>query len=341
MKKILLTILILIGLVVIGHAQEQRVDPAKPSEPAKPAAPAPQIPGPAFKDVLSLKSVGSPVISPCGKHILFTVDQPDWEKNKYDTEIWLSQDGTAPFQLTQTTDESSDSPSWSPDGRQIAFLANRDGKSRQIYLISPGGGEAFRLTDHKEGVDAYEWSPSGRHIAFTSTEPQSKELKGREKQYGKFEIEDAEYRMTHLWLVSVEPGKTPEAKRLTSGMDFTVDGFAWSPDGKKIAFAHRPDHPRARAVHVGLLDQGQGLLPSARRGRGFRGGRRGRLFLVQADRTEQLPGPKPGPAAAHVFGVDRRAATLARFEFFADLLGHHATSVEMPIPSTGFDLGHR
>jgi len=238
MKKILLTILILIGLVVIGHAQEQRVDPAKPPGPA---AQATQIPGPAFKDVLSLKSVGSTAISPCGKHILFTVRQPDWEKNTYDTEIWISRDGAAPFQLTQTTDESSVSPSWAPDGRQIAFLANRDGKNRQIYLISPGGGEAFRLTDHKEGVDAYEWSPSGRHIAFTSTEPQSKELKGREKQYGKFEIEDAEYRMTHLWLVAVEPGKTSEAKRLTSGMDFTVDGFAWSPDGKKIAFAHRPD----------------------------------------------------------------------------------------------------
>ena len=262
MKKILLTILILIGLVVIGHAQEQRVDPAKPSEPAKPVAPAPQIPGPAFKDVLSLKSVGSPVISPCGKHILFTVDQPDWEKNKYDTEIWLSQDGTAPFQLTQTTDESSDSPSWSPDGRQIAFLANRDGKSRQIYLISPGGGEAFKLTDHKEDVNSYEWSPSGRQIAFTSTEPQSKEMKSREKQYGKFQVEDAESRMTHLWLVSVEPGKTPEAKRLTSGMDFTVDGFAWSPDGKKIAFAHRPDplinsSPKS---DISLLDVDSGKL---------------------------------------------------------------------------------
>jgi dipeptidyl aminopeptidase/acylaminoacyl peptidase len=241
MKKILWTILIIIGLAVTGHAQEKQAAPDKPSEPAKPAAPAAQIPGPAFKDVLSLKSVGSPVISPCGKHILFTVRQPDWEKNKYDTEIWLSQDGAAPFQLTQTTDDSSDSPSWAPDGRRIAFLANRDGKSRKIYLINPAGGEAFKLTDHKEDVNSYEWSPSGGHIAFTSTEPQSKELKGREKQYGKFQVEDAEYRMTHLWLVSVEPGKTPEAKRLTSGPDFTVDGFAWSPDGKKIAFAHRPD----------------------------------------------------------------------------------------------------
>jgi len=238
MKKTLLTILIVIGLAVVGYDQAKQSDQAKPPEKT---APAPQVLGPAFKDVLGLKSVGSPVISPGGKDILFTVSQADWDKNKYDTEIWLNRDGATPIQLTQTVEESSDSPSWSPDGRWIAFLANRDTKSSQIYLINPAGGEAFKLTNHKESVNSYEWSPSGEQIAFTSTEPQSKELKGREKQYGKFQVEDAEYRMTHLWLVAVEPGKTPEAKRLTSGTDFTVDGFAWSPDGKKIAFGHRPD----------------------------------------------------------------------------------------------------
>jgi len=124
-----------------------------------------KVPGPAFKDVLSLKSVGNPVISPCGKHILFTMRQPDWEKNRYDTEIWLYRDGDEPFQLTQTKEGSSSSPSWSPDGKWIAFTANRD-KNEQIYLINPMGGEAFKLTDHKEGVNYYQWSPSGSHIAF-------------------------------------------------------------------------------------------------------------------------------------------------------------------------------
>jgi len=259
MKKAILTILVALSLTLVGFEQAARAhqaafkkpsqqarpsEPAKPAAPAKPAehaAPAPEIPGPSFKDVLSLKSVGSPVVSPDGTDILFTVTQADWEKNRYDTEIWLSRDGTAPFQLTQTADESSDSPSWSPDGRWIAFLANRDGKTRQIYLMNTAGGEAFKLTNHKEGVNSYEWCPSGKFIAFTSTEPESKESKAREKQYGKFEVEDAEYRMTHLWLVAVEAGKTPEAKRLTSGTDFTVGGFSWSPDGEKIAFDHRPD----------------------------------------------------------------------------------------------------
>ncbi len=199
-----------------------------------------KVPGPSFKDVLSLKSVGNPVISPCGKHVLFTMRQPDWEKNRYDTEIWLSRDGAEPFQLTQTKEGSSSSPSWSPDGKWIAFTANRD-KTQQIYLINPMGGEAFKLTDHKEGVDYYQWSPSGTHIAFVATESESKESKSREKQYGRFEVEDAEYRMSHLWMVEVEPGKTPEAKRLTSGEEYTLGSFDWSPDGKKIVFDHRPD----------------------------------------------------------------------------------------------------
>jgi dipeptidyl aminopeptidase/acylaminoacyl peptidase len=259
MKKSTVLLLFVLGAALIGFAQAipagqpdspaqagqtepaKPHDQAKPAEPAKPAVPVPQIPGPSFKDVLSLKSAGDPVISPNGKDILFTVTQPDWDKNRYDTEIWLSRDGGDPFQLTQTTDESSNSPSWSPDGRWIAFLANRDGKSSQIYQINPAGGEAVKLTNHKEGVNSYEWCPTSRQIAFTSTEPQSKEMKAREKQYGKFQVEDAEYKMTHLWLVAVEPGKTPEAKRLTSGLDFTVGGFSWSPDGKRIAFDHRPD----------------------------------------------------------------------------------------------------
>ncbi len=256
MKKSVGSVLLVIGLALIGYGHTiksrrpeitnpaDQAESAKPSNQANPAEKAtqtPQIPGPSFKDVLSLKSVGSPVISPDGKDVLFTVTQADWDKNRYDTEVWLSRGGSAPFQLTQTTDESSNSPSWSPDGRWIAFLANRDGQAKQIYLISPAGGEAARLTNHKEGVNAYEWCPSGRSIAFTATEPESQESKGREKQYGKFQVEDAEYRMTHLWLVAVDPGKTPEAKRLTSGGNFTVGGFSWSPDGKKIAFDHRPD----------------------------------------------------------------------------------------------------
>ncbi len=199
-----------------------------------------EAPVPAFKDVLSLKSVGAPVISPDGRSILFTVRGVDWEKNRYDTEIWLYKQGKKPFQLTRTVEDSSTSPSWSPDGNWISFTSKR-GEETQIYLIRPDGGEAFPLTDHKEGINSYRWAPDGKKIAFTSTEPETEIAKSREKQYGRFAVEDAEYRLTHLWVFDFDPDSPGEPKRLTEGDKFTVGSFRWSPDSTKIAFDHRPD----------------------------------------------------------------------------------------------------
>jgi dipeptidyl aminopeptidase/acylaminoacyl peptidase len=222
MKKSLSIILAVFILTLVGKGQAE------------------EIPFPAFKDVLSLRSVGSPVISPDGRHILYTVREVDWEKNSYDTEIWLYKQGKEPFQLTRTVDGSSTSPAWSPDGKWISFASSRDEK-RQIYLISPDGGEAFKLTDHEEGINYYLWSPDGKKIAFTSTEPESEKAKSREKQYGRFAVEDAEYRLTHLWVFDFDPEDPGEPRRLTEGDEFTVGSFRWSPDSTKIAFDHRPD----------------------------------------------------------------------------------------------------
>ena len=199
-----------------------------------------EIPVPAFKDVLSLKSAGTPVISPDGCSILYTVREADWEKNRYDTEIWLYKQGKEPFQLTRTAEGSSSSPAWSPDGKFISFTSSRDEKS-QIYLIRPDGGEAFKLTDHEEGINSYRWSPDGEKIAFTSIALETERDKSREKQYGRFAVEDAEYRLTHLWVIDFDPEKPVEPTRLTKGDKFTVGSFRWSPDSNKIAFDHRPD----------------------------------------------------------------------------------------------------
>ncbi len=203
---------------------------AAPREPQDP-------PGPSFKEVLSLEGVGTPRVSPDGRMIAYTVRTADWENNRYDQEIWLFRDGEEPFQLTRTKDGSSFGQRWSPDGRWLAFLADR-GEKQQIYLISPGGGDARQLTSLDEGVNSLRWSPDGEYIAFTATDPEGEAAKSRDKLYGKFAVEDADFRMTHIWLIEVEGDGEP--RRLTEG-DFTVGGFAWSPDGTRIAFGHRPE----------------------------------------------------------------------------------------------------
>ena len=147
-SNIFIAVILLCTLQTDGFGQTSVVDP-KPS----------------FKDVLSLRSVRTPVISPDGLSVVYTVRSADWEKNEFDTEIWLARDNDAPFQLTRTKDGSSSSPRWSPDGHWLSFLSSRDDKT-EVYLINPLGGEASRLTEHSEGISTYRWSPDGSRIAF-------------------------------------------------------------------------------------------------------------------------------------------------------------------------------
>jgi len=194
------------------------------------------IPGPSFKDVLGLERVGSPRISPDGRSIAYSVRTVDWEDNRYDSEVWLVRDGDEPFQLTRTKDGSSSGHAWSPDGHWLAFVADR-GEKRQIYLISPRGGDARQLTEVEEGVEGLDWSPDGSRIAFTASDEESEEMKAREKEYGAYAVEDADFRMSHLWVVDIDGEAEPQ--RLTEG-DFTIGSFSWSPDGGRIAFSHQP-----------------------------------------------------------------------------------------------------
>jgi len=209
--------------------------------------------GPAFRDVISLKSVGAPAISPDGRSVAYTVRSTDWSENRFDTEIWLWHQGSEPVQLTRTAEGSSGSPRWSADGKWIAFLADR-GDRQQIYLIGATGGEAVTLTSVKDGVIDFRWSPASSQVAFLTPEPESEASSKARSLYGDFSIEDRDFRMTHLWLLGVDPSRwtgdtTSQSKptRLTGGAGFTVGAFAWSLDGSRIVFEHRPD-PLVRSV---------------------------------------------------------------------------------------------
>ncbi len=191
---------------------------------------------PSVDQILSLKRVGSPQISPDGRSVAYTVRETNWDDNAYETEIWIANTESGAGRQLTNAKKSSRAPAWSPDGSKLAFISDRTDKN-QLYVINPLGGEAEALTTLDDGVSSFEWSPDGRTIAYTATEPKTTQIKDREKKYGEFQVVEQDYRMTHLFVLDVASRAT---RALTSG-GFTVGSFQWSPDGKSIAFDHRPN----------------------------------------------------------------------------------------------------
>lgn len=106
-----------------------------------------------------------------------------------------------------------DGPSWSPDGKKIAFSSYRDGAQAEIYVMNADGTNQTRLTDFAD--EAFHpghpaWSPDGTRIAFTGT------IDGQQEIY-----------------VMDRDGTNRIRLTTVAGNDYSPD---WSPDGTRIAF---------------------------------------------------------------------------------------------------------
>ncbi|MGC4072898.1 MAG: S9 family peptidase [Nibricoccus sp.] len=125
-------------------------------------------------DLLKLKQLGSPALSPDGTRVVYTVKSIE-EKNGrageyvYRTCLWMvSLDGTGGARQLTRGETSAAFPVWHPSGDRIAFVrSEKDVPQIWVLPITPGG-EAFRVTQISTGATHPRWSPDGTKLLFTS-----------------------------------------------------------------------------------------------------------------------------------------------------------------------------
>ena len=200
------------------------------------------------EDVYALTSVADPRLSPGGRHVAYVVSRIDSEANAYRTAIWVTPlDGSAESRQFTAGERRDGSPRWSPDGRWLAFVSNRDGEDEkkskgQLYVMPADGGEPRKLTDGNESVESVAWSPDSTRIAFARRVPdeayeEEDDRRRPPRRYTRvfFKLDGVGWtgdRRKHILVVGLDDG---DERQLTDG-DCENDSPAWAPDGKRLVF---------------------------------------------------------------------------------------------------------
>lgn len=143
------------------------------------AAVVPAVPGVAQQrpltalDLYHLRTAGDVALSPDGRNVVYVVTVVDSAENRYRRDLWIAAtDGSAPPRRLTWNGAGAAGPSFSPNGRSIAFTAARGGPPQVWVLPLADGGEAWQLTQLETGVaGGATWSPDGTRMVFTSVLP--------------------------------------------------------------------------------------------------------------------------------------------------------------------------
>jgi Tol biopolymer transport system component len=126
--------------------------------------------------------------------------------------------------------------SWSPDGKEVAFVATVTGlDAADVYLLDLESGDSARIYEGEPGtlLGPMKWSPNGRHIATRSST----------------RVESTE----HLLLIDTDSGHASKPTESLGNVG-GIEQYAWSPDSSQVAFTRNELQPPNPSLYVARAD---------------------------------------------------------------------------------------
>ena len=221
-----------------------------------------------FEDMMKLRRVDDPAVSPDGRWILFSAVDVNLDENTKKSHLWIVTIGGGEAHPLTASLAGEERGRFSPDGKSILFISARDGKPqvwRSAFDAESGklSGDPVEVTTLSTGADGALWSPDGKSILFiSSVYPDCKEdacNKARDDEHAHSQVKAeiftqllyrhwtsyTEFKRSHLFVVSAQGGT---ALDLTPGdhevPPFNLGGqdmYAISPDSHEIAYTTNLD----------------------------------------------------------------------------------------------------
>lgn len=205
-------------------------------------------------------------VSPDGIHACYTLQRWSLETNHSTLQLWLLDTSNGELrQLAETSSASALSPTWSPDGRMIAFVGKiQPSQASALFVTTVADGKTRKIVAPPLGVYFPQWTPDGNSLIFiTSVFPEITPSVNEEtwaqtnatmayRKSSKSQVHITEggfYRMGGAWLteslahrlvkVSLRDGSLTDLTPRYPGL-FSPRGaspFAISPDGRNLVIS--------------------------------------------------------------------------------------------------------